>query len=417
MSDTIILVIPEKNLRVFGRMLKCLAKLGEEMSMDISQKGVVLRTLNSSCSAFAAIRLESLFFESIGIKEGGSFKGTVKIKPCLPAFRPASVQNASNCILSIIESGTVLEVVIGCSRGMKKRYSIPFVANEDALEARYDRTSPSRLIVRPKVFLDSLSRFHIMPNDELTCVFPIDNMTENILLRNTQPNSGGPDSSAPMMYSELQLNLAVLEKYDIGQDCAVGDTITVTFSMKEFREIVKMFDVAGQPFTMTVTGSGQPIYMSSKFFNVYQMDFILATITDTQSVPQSRQESAPSPAPASKHSQTQIPPARLSAPEQTSQTPAAVAMSARQSGNTQSQPHASSAPQATIGATSDKSPYEDPPDEDLEVPMGRLCLADTELDQEPRFVDGSDQSEFSHAQDALAQRIARQRKKMVIDDD
>jgi hypothetical protein len=54
----------------------------------------------------------------------------------------------------------------------------------------------------------------------------------------------------------------------------------LTFSLKDFKHIVALCDVVGQPLTLQVTRGGQPAVITTRWFNALEAAFVLATLIE-----------------------------------------------------------------------------------------------------------------------------------------
>ena len=64
-SDTMKFVIPGANVKTTGKVIHCLAKIGDEVYLEPSLDSLTLRAVNLSRSAFAQFSFGSSFFSSI----------------------------------------------------------------------------------------------------------------------------------------------------------------------------------------------------------------------------------------------------------------------------------------------------------------------------------------------------------------
>ncbi|XP_012878641.1 PREDICTED: cell cycle checkpoint control protein RAD9B [Dipodomys ordii] len=85
-------------LKVFGKTIQALARLSNELWLDPSKQGLVLRSINSSCSAYGYALFSPVFFEQYqwstsetmnhdDIPLTLNFKFTMQVKSLLPIFK------------------------------------------------------------------------------------------------------------------------------------------------------------------------------------------------------------------------------------------------------------------------------------------------------------------------------------------
>ncbi|XP_073421606.1 cell cycle checkpoint control protein RAD9B isoform X2 [Dendrobates tinctorius] len=103
-------VIPGGHLKVFGKALHSLSRIGDELWFDPLEKGLALRAVSTSRSAYACIFFSSFFFHSYHkafIHEQGhgnvplQLKCKFSIKSVLPVFRCLSTldRNVEKCLI------------------------------------------------------------------------------------------------------------------------------------------------------------------------------------------------------------------------------------------------------------------------------------------------------------------------------
>lgn len=84
MSVDMRFVIPSRNLKVFSKIIQCMAKIGDDLFLDVKTDKVllfvfpliniflqlVMRTLNNARSAFVSISFSKNFFEHFSVSDG-----------------------------------------------------------------------------------------------------------------------------------------------------------------------------------------------------------------------------------------------------------------------------------------------------------------------------------------------------------
>jgi len=332
------LEVPAKSLRLFAKTLSCMSKIGNEVFLEGREERLVLRALSASRSAFAGITLHRAFFDHYSLSTtavaavGGTASSSgssssacrcqVKLKALCAVFRSAALAQVERCVVVADTLQARLYVDLHCHRGVVKQYRIPFDDESEALEARYDTTGASRIVVRPRVLLDALANFRQTSADELTLILPPRTApaTARILLRSTPVPPADP-MQAPVV-TECALDPHSLDEYSVepapnitasgggGAGVYEGGT-SLTFSLKDFKHVCSLCEVVALPMTLQVTRSGQPLVCSTRFFNTFEAVFVQATLLEhpqQQPTPSSTQGSASKqPAMMPKHEAKQSP--------------------------------------------------------------------------------------------------------------
>jgi len=401
------LEVPAKSLRLFAKTLSCMSKIGNEVFLEGREERLVLRALSASRSAFAGITLHRAFFDHYSLSTtavaavGGTASSSgssssacrcqVKLKALCAVFRSAALAQVERCVVVADTLQARLYVDLHCHRGVVKQYRIPFDDESEALEARYDTTGASRIVVRPRVLLDALANFRQTSADELTLILPPRTApaTARILLRSTPVPPADP-MQAPVV-TECALDPHSLDEYSVepapnitasgggGAGVYEGGT-SLTFSLKDFKHVCSLCEVVALPMTLQVTRSGQPLVCSTRFFNTFEAVFVQATLLEhpqQQPTPSSTQGSASKqPAMMPKHEAKQSP----STPGVAAAAAAASAMVKKRPPSPMVEPVG--APLGEIESKRQKpSPASTPtqPATPAILPQGRLFLGDEEI--------------------------------------
>lgn len=191
-------------------------------------------------------------------------KYQVKLKPCAAVFK--QFNNIESCSLRLDEIEQRLSFELLCKHGIKKMYKIAF-EECDSLQAVYSKENClNRIVGFPKKLLDCINNFHNQL-EEISLVVHRDVIKVKSHLDDAK-------AASKILQTELSLNPQDFEDYDIRNETAV------TFTMKEAKTLLSFCESSGQPVTLLFERSGRPIIMSTKYFGVFESDFVLATLVD-----------------------------------------------------------------------------------------------------------------------------------------
>ena len=174
-----------------------------------------------------------------------------------------------------------------CKRGVRKRYSICFDDEGDSLEARYNTAMPARLVIQPKTLLDCLSNFHTTALDELTLVLsrlPAGaagggaGPSVPVLIRSAPSMQPATDPASATLHTELTMDSASFDEYMVPAAEHDDNPVSVTFSMKDFRTVVALCDSIAQPMAIQLSSAGQPMVLGTRFLNIFEATFVMATM-------------------------------------------------------------------------------------------------------------------------------------------
>jgi hypothetical protein len=262
------IAIPGKSVKLFSHMIKCLGKLGEELYLEAYTEKVHLKTLNANRSAFFNFLLVPAFFEGFHLA-GTQFTCKVLLKPLQVAFK--TLQNVERCVLSVIEEEAKLVVTMFCRLGVKKTFKLN-IEDSNPVTASYSKEeSMHRMIVRPKLFEDCIANFATSVSE-----ISLKLSRTSVLMRSGE--DGGEESVDPTkktLLTELTLDVKDFEKYELEPG---SDAFDLVFSLRDVRPVLQFCELATVPIQMYMMGPGQPIVLSVKMYNLFEADFVLATL-------------------------------------------------------------------------------------------------------------------------------------------
>jgi len=269
-------VIPARHLKLFAKVIQCMAKIGDELYIDVNDDKLALRTLNNARSAFVSIVFNKNFFESF-VVSGGERKYQMKAKPCYAVFH--NINNVERCTIILNEEEHRLVFDLSCKRGIKKTSKVAFEQSE-ALQAIYSKDScPIRVVARPKQLVEGLPNFH-SHLDEISVVVSKDGLH----LKSHAEDAKG----AKILHTELHMDQSDFEEF-----ITDGEVVDVTFSLKEFKAVVSFCEAIQSSCILHIEKSGRPMLLTTKYFNLFDADFVLATLV-TNTDPSSSQGSSSS---------------------------------------------------------------------------------------------------------------------------
>uniref|UniRef100_A0A8D2M4X7 Cell cycle checkpoint control protein RAD9A n=1 Tax=Zonotrichia albicollis TaxID=44394 RepID=A0A8D2M4X7_ZONAL len=201
---------------MFGRAIHAIARISDEFWFDPLEKGLALRSVNSSRSAYACVFFSSMFFQHYCWTAGTqpcqkekqlSLPCKLIIKSVLPVFRCVNVleRNVEKCSICSSPSEQHITFQLLCRHGVVKTYNLTF-QECDPLQAVFAKhMCPNILKVH-----SSFAEFKLHCCESLT-----------LLLSQT-------DFSRTML-TEIQLSPEEFDYFQVGVDSEV------TFCLKELR--------------------------------------------------------------------------------------------------------------------------------------------------------------------------------------
>ncbi|KFP26931.1 Cell cycle checkpoint control protein RAD9B, partial [Colius striatus] len=261
---------------VFGRAIHAIARVSDEFWFDPTEKGLALRSVNSSRSAYAYVFFSSMFFQRYcwtalpqPCQKGKQLSLSCKliIKSVLPIFRCVSVleRNVEKCSISTNTTGHHVTFQLLCKHGVVKTYNLTF-QECDPLQAVFAKhMCPNILKVHSRLLADVMIHFPTSQEEVTLAVTPVQVCFKSY----TEEDR---DFSKTML-TEIQLSPEEFDYFQVGVDS------DVTFCLKDLRGLITFSDAAGAPVSIHFHGSGKPIAFSMEDV-VLEASFILATLSE-----------------------------------------------------------------------------------------------------------------------------------------
>ncbi|NXV45395.1 RAD9B protein, partial [Uria aalge] len=272
-------------LLVFGRALHAIARISDEFWFDPVEKGLALRSVNSSRSAYAYVFFSSMFFQHYcwtavsqpcQKEKQLSLPCKLIIKSVLPVFRCANVleRNVEKCSIYTNINDHHITFQLLCKHGVVKTYNLTF-QECDPLQAVFAKhMCPNILKVHSRLLADIMIHFPTSQEEVTLSVTPMKVCFKSYTEEDT-------DFSKTML-TEIQLNPEEFDYFQVGVDSEV------TFCLKELRGLLAFSEATSVPVSIHFDISGKPIAFSIEDM-VLEASFILATLCDMEKEPTSQQ--------------------------------------------------------------------------------------------------------------------------------
>ncbi|XP_066940442.1 cell cycle checkpoint control protein RAD9A isoform X2 [Macrobrachium rosenbergii] len=269
-------VIPGINIKVFGRAVHSLAKIGDELYVEPGPSGISFRTVNAARSAFVCFHFGSGFFsyydEGFSVQKECSVseeavKCKVAMKAFLNSFKSVATleRNVERCKLIIDGEEARLGVQLTCRYGIVKTYNLSFIECE-TLQAVYNKSECTNYIQsQSKVWSDVVVNFQPNQEEVTLCV-----AEEKTIIRNYVDDEPDP---AKAIHTVLTMEAAEFDGYDISAECEV------TFCLKELRAVLTFAEPVNLPVSSHFSAPGSPIIFVCDNSPVFEATFVLATLS------------------------------------------------------------------------------------------------------------------------------------------
>ncbi|KAK3582960.1 hypothetical protein CHS0354_019970 [Potamilus streckersoni] len=277
-------VIPGVNIKVFGRAVHSLSRIGEELYVEPLEHGLALRTVNSSRSAYACFLFAPSFFQHYDDGSGQTINGSGKeeeegeeesirckiaMKSCLTVFKSVYTleKTVERCKIKLDMNESRLIFQLHCRHGIVKTHNLAFIECE-TLQAVFSKDMcPNSLRASARLLCDAVQNFQNNQEEVTLIVKP-----DKILLKNYVEDEPDPTK---VVHTELRLEPEEFDNIQVGVDSEV------TFCLKEMRAILAFAEATNLPISLKFETAGRPIVFSIDSDSAFEANFVLATLADT----------------------------------------------------------------------------------------------------------------------------------------
>ncbi|NWI17510.1 RAD9B protein, partial [Crypturellus soui] len=269
-------VIGGGHLRVFGRAIHAIARISDEFCFDPVEKGLALRSVNSSRSACAYVFFSSMFFQHYcwaAVSESRQKEKQLPlpckliIKSVLPVFRYVNTlgRNVEKCNIYTNLHDHHITFQLICKHGVVKTHNLTF-QECDPLQAVFAKhMCPNVLKLQSRLLADIMIHFPMSQEEVTLAVTPM-----KVCFKSYTEEDTADFSKA--MHTEIQLNPDEFDYFQVGVDSEV------TFCLKELRGLLAFSEATSTPVSIHFDISGKPIAFSVEDM-VLEASFILATLS------------------------------------------------------------------------------------------------------------------------------------------
>ncbi|NXL44368.1 RAD9B protein, partial [Podilymbus podiceps] len=262
-------------LPVFGRAIHAIARISDEFWFDPVEKGLALRSVNSSRSAYGYIFFSAMFFQHYcwtavsqprRKEKQLSLPCRLIIKSVLPVFRYVNVleRNVEKCSIYTNINDHHITFQLLCKHGVVKTYNLTF-----------QECDPLQAVFAKHVLLaDVMIHFPTSQEEVTLSVTPMKVCFKSY----TEEEADLPKT----MLTEIQLNPDEFDYFQVGVDSEV------TFCLKELRGLLAFSEATGVPVSIHFAVSGKPIAFSIDDM-VLEASFVLATLSEVEKETASQQ--------------------------------------------------------------------------------------------------------------------------------
>ncbi|XP_013888592.1 cell cycle checkpoint control protein RAD9B [Austrofundulus limnaeus] len=268
-------VIEGSCIKVFGKAVHALSRIGDELWLDPMVKGLALRSVSSALSAYGGFLFSPLFFQqyslrSLSEQHRQAIKCKVLMKSVLSLFRclTSIERSVQECHISITTPTDRVMIQFICRHGITKTHNLSFQESE-AVEAMFaTHLCPNVLKAPARLLGDMVAHFPVFQEEITLSTTPL-----KVCLRNYQEGGKG---HMKMTCTEMSLHPDEFDHFQIGEDS------DITFCLKELRGILSFAASHCLPVSVHFGAAGNPVCFSVKD-EVVDATVVLATLNNSES--------------------------------------------------------------------------------------------------------------------------------------
>ncbi|XP_049572709.1 cell cycle checkpoint control protein RAD9B isoform X1 [Syngnathus scovelli] len=278
-------------IKVFGKAIHALSRIGDELWLDPTVKGLALRSVNSSQSAYGCFLFSTMFFHNYSLaSENASelIKCKLYVKSLLPLFRclTSIERNVERCQISFSTPNDKIMIKFVCRHGITKTHNLCYQESA-ALRAVFDSHLCPNVLKGPARLLANMVMHFQRSQEEVTL-----SMTPlQVILRNYHD---GRNDHMKMMFTEMSLHPDEFDNFLCGGDSAI------TFCLKELRGLLSFAEMHCLPVSVQFGAAGMPVCFSVADM-VLEATVVLSTLTDSGAHSQSQPTNTPDPTSQTRH--------------------------------------------------------------------------------------------------------------------
>eukprot|EP00891_Asterochloris_glomerata_P002327 jgi/Astpho2/2327/Aster-x0527 len=271
-------------IKLFKNGLACLHKTGAELTLEATPEKLVLRSINSSKSAYASVTYYSRFFESFDVFDRSLLQAGMLMKQVLAVFR---TQRMKRLTVELDTMTHKLQMTVLADNGLCKRYKVPCMEAQ-VLVASVDADAlPTKMVARTGELSKLLGSFQASLEEITVLAFPDpEQETAGGSCRPVEihsyhdPTRGDAEK---LLHTELALDPnEVCDTYSHTSD-EIGD---VTFNLKDFKHMLSLCEAFNANVMLSFGMPGAAVVAAPAFAGDQELyvdaELILATLTDPQ---------------------------------------------------------------------------------------------------------------------------------------
>ncbi|XP_062038512.1 cell cycle checkpoint control protein RAD9B isoform X1 [Lepus europaeus] len=240
-------------VRVFGKAIQALSRISDYLWLDPSEKGLALRTLNSSESSYGSVLFSPVFFQHyqwspVKMNDNGTtlrLNCKLGMKSILPIFRyPNSLErNVEKCKIFTRSDKCKVVIQFFCRHGIKRTHNVHFQESMPVQVIFENNMCSNTLMIQPRLLAEAIVLFTPSQEEVTLAVTPM-----NFCLKSPHEESMGNNyichDLTNSVYSEMFVGPDEFDFFQIGVDTEI------TFCIKELKGMLIFSEATHAPISI-----------------------------------------------------------------------------------------------------------------------------------------------------------------------
>ncbi|XP_032270742.1 cell cycle checkpoint control protein RAD9A isoform X2 [Phoca vitulina] len=261
------------NVKVLGKAVHSLSRIGDELYLEPLEDGLSLRTVNSSRSAYACFLFAPLFFQQYQAAAPGqeALRCKILMKSFLAVFRSLATveRSVEKCCISLGGRSSRLVVQLHCRYGVRKTHNLSFQDCE-SLQAVFDPALCSNVLRAPARVLGEA----VLPFPPALAEVTLGiGCGRRVILRSYQEEEEA-ESTVKAMVTEMSIG------QEDFQQLQAQEGVAITFCLKEFRGLLSFAESANLSLSVYFDAPGRPAIFAVSD-SLLDGHFVLATLSES----------------------------------------------------------------------------------------------------------------------------------------
>ncbi|XP_064470904.1 cell cycle checkpoint control protein RAD9A-like [Ornithodoros turicata] len=264
-------VLPGTNVKVLGKAVQALGRIGDEMYIVADDNVLSLQGFSMSASSYARFNFTRNFFTVFDMTVDG-YRGKISMKSALLPFRSVNMfeKTVDECTLELDNSCDDILITLKFRKGITKTYCLPLIENENLLFS-FDIADCTNKIAGPSSLLTDLLQDFSQAVREVTLRASGDKL-------DIFTHAGDRTDPTKTVYTLVTILRDKFSDYSFNS-CA--EAAEITFCLKEFRAMQAFSEGNAVQLNINFDKPGKPLICTYDGMPGMEVMFVTATLSES----------------------------------------------------------------------------------------------------------------------------------------